>query len=105
MCVAKNKCPVEPKHDEDGTLVNESQSTEASYLNENLPEHIDDPLIDTSIEQGIHGFIYENSDQVTVVYTSDHAFELYNTVQSTSNQQSETQQQQQQSSTPNHSSS
>ena len=105
MCVAKNKRPVEPKHDEVGTLVNESQSTEASYLNENLPEHIDDPLIDTSIEQGIHSFIYENSDKVIVVYTSDHVFELYNTVQSTSNQQSETQQQQQQSSTPNHSSS
>ena len=63
MCYTNlNKKKGKKVTDEDNVIVDQSLFP--------LPEHDDNPFINRDLRYGILGFVYENKDQVIVVYTS-----------------------------------
>ena len=56
----EQKKDVQAKYDEQDGSVNESYPN--SDISSDIPEHVDNPFIDTDIEEGILGFVYETKD-------------------------------------------
>ena len=56
---------------------NEYQQVDENLLS--LPNHIDNPFLDPNFDynDGLHGFVYETQDSITVVYTTDEAYYYY----------------------------
>ena len=63
-----------PLYNEDGTL-NDQQESEI-YVNEAIPEHIDNIYINFDFEDGILAYVYKNANGVFIVWTSQEAEEF-----------------------------
>ena len=77
MCFAKRseyRKDLSPMHNKDGT-VNDDINTSKLLIPEDLPEHIDNPTLNKDLETGILALIYETRDEVTIVWTSDEAYD------------------------------
>ena len=67
------------KYNEDGTVNDSySENDKKNDIPDNLPTHIENPHLNCDLEDGIHAFVYENRDEVIMVFTSDEAYELHN---------------------------
>ena len=77
MCFLKkpeHKTVLQAKYDEQNGTVNETNTS--SDIPVDIPEHVDNPFLDTDIEEGILGFIYETKDETVTVWTSEEACAL-----------------------------
>ena len=80
MCFPNKKSSGEnklEKYKEDGT-VTETESDKNTHIPDNLPDLIHDPSLNSDLQEGVHALVFENGNEIIVVYTSDEAFELYN---------------------------
>ena len=64
---------ISPIYDEEGVRDNSTSSEKVAVV-ENMPEHIDDPMIGKSVADGLLGFIYETN--VIVVFVNEEAEKL-----------------------------
>ena len=72
MCFPKDrKSEPKPLFDEEGTIVKEPSSD--IYISEDIHEHIDSIYLNFDFEDGILAFVYESSEGVTIVWTSNEA--------------------------------
>ena len=81
MCFAKGtqyKNNLRPKYNTEDSTVNDENTSNTSstmYIPEEMPEHVDSPFLDRNVDTGILAIIYENSDEILIVWTSDEAYE------------------------------
>ena len=74
MCIAKrpdHRTNLQAKYDEQDGSVNEN--VQSNHIPNDIPEHVDNPFINTDIEEGILGFVYETKDESVTVWTSEEA--------------------------------
>ena len=78
MCFAKNKPDLAPLYDEEDGTVNQDNSSNTTFIPENIHEHVDNVFMNFEVhsEDGILAFIYEAGNEVFIVWTSEEAVKL-----------------------------
>ena len=71
MCFPKvivddEKDEIQPYFNQEGTI----NEPETIILPEGIHQHVDNPVLDDDIQDGILAFVYETSNGVHIVYTS-----------------------------------
>ena len=93
MCFANkplHRTDLTPKYDqENGTISDTVTSNVSNPIPVDIPEHVDNPFLNTEIEDGILALIYETQDEVITVWTSQEACEIENESEETPSYNSE----------------
>ena len=56
-------------------MLNKIWNTALIPIPDNVPEHIDDPMLNTNVEDGILALVYETKDQTFTIWTSQEAID------------------------------
>ena len=78
MCFPKkpiHRTDLKPKYDQEDGTITDSQSNVSNPIPIDILEHVDNPFMNTSVEDGILALIYETQDEVITVWTSNEAIE------------------------------
>ena len=80
MCFAHSKSDLTPYYDEEDGSVHEENSNQMIVIPETVHQHVDNPLLNFEVqsEDSILGFVYEQGNEIFIVWTSDEAIALYN---------------------------